>query len=61
MIVEGYTLDLYCDCDKCAVAHEVEYEQFTGMSRTEVNKKAKAAGWYMERGIARNVTFAHGH
>lgn len=31
------------------------------MSRIEVNKKAKDAGWYMERGIARNVTYAPEH
>lgn len=63
MIIGGYQLDLYCDCDFCLNwKGSPATEQYGGRNETEAYRTAKKAGWEINKSkgrcIAPNVTHA---
>ena len=62
MIVEGYTLNLYCDCPACTKGNRAQvYAQFGAETRIGATRQAKEAGWYLTAEDTRNITYAPGH
>lgn len=62
MIVEGYSMDLYCDCPNCTKGNRAQVtEQFAGIDRISVTRQAKNAGWYLTAEDTRNIAYAPGH
>ncbi len=54
MIVSGYSLELYCDCDSCTQYRDSPYSTsypkiYAGETYSECAKQAKAEGWYLSR------------
>ena len=54
MIVRGYTLDLYCDCDTVEHPHGEFSHTFIGETYTGCARDAKRSGWRLDkhRGLA---------
>lgn len=45
MVVGGYTLDLYCDCQSDAHKHGEFPHQFFGETYSGTSRQAKRQGW----------------
>lgn len=61
-VVEGYSADLYCDCDKCQSAksdHKKSFLELVGENRSEINREAKLSGWTITKD--RMNCYAPGH
>lgn len=60
-IVEGYSADLYCDCDACQSGRECrpKYIDLAGDSRKEIDAQAKIFGWTITKD--RMNCYAPGH
>lgn len=63
MIVEGYSMDLYCDCRECTAARRsgnlYHPAQFGAYSKGYTTRQARAEGWRISRD--RRFCFAPGH
>ncbi|EBH1912782.1 hypothetical protein FKE41_17730 [Salmonella enterica] len=60
-VVEGYSADLYCDCDSCQSGEECrpKYADFSGEGKPAVNRQIKLAGWTISKD--RMNCYAPGH
>lgn len=60
-VVEGYSADLYCDCDSCQSGEECKpkYADFVGDDKAAVNRQIKLAGWQVSKD--RMNCYAPGH
>ena len=52
MIVGGYTLDLYCDSEKCPVGFKAGRWSFTGPTKARCMREARKGGWKIRLGKA---------
>lgn len=67
MVIGGYTLDLYCDCNECGkVTLHIEYRHqgngfrsFVGQTNAECMRQAMSAGWFFFNN--KTKCFAPGH
>ena len=61
-IVEGYSADLYCDCDECQNSksdHKKSFLELSGESKADINRDAKLLGWKITKD--RMNCYAPGH
>ena len=60
-VIEGYSADLYCDCDSCQSGEECrpKYADFAGDDKAAVNRQIKLAGWKVSKD--RMNCYAPGH